>query len=289
MQVPAPAEGAVDAVQPARVLGLGEGTAVTFDAGVWVPRLTGTATVGVGGTTFNLDNDLAVEEGTAGVAGEFAVGFGRWRVGGIGFSTSVSGTEAAPRSGTFGSTAISAGDTISGSYSAWMAGAEVGWLLWRPMADSPWPWSAEGANRAQAERAVAPDGRPLFDVQLLLLGGGLVFHYEQQLENLTAGGSSGFDRTVAGIYGGAGLDIRLGFDGRVPLVQELRIYGNFGIGPSIPDGETLWMVRVGLALMLDRNVGVEFGYRLFDFDLVDGPSNVNAGLRGIFGGASIRF
>jgi hypothetical protein len=49
------------------------------------------------------------------------------------------------------------------------------------------------------------------------------------------------------------------------------------------------MVRVGLALMIDANIGAEFGYRLFDFDLSDGPSQVDGGLRGLFGGVSVRF
>jgi len=88
---------------------------------------------------------------------------------------------------------------------------------------------------------------------------------------------------------GAGLDVRIGLDGRVPLLQDLRIYCNAGAGPSIPDGEIVWMVRVGLALMIDANIGAEFGYRLFDFDLSDGPSQVDGGLRGLFGGVSVRF
>jgi hypothetical protein len=75
----------------------------------------------------------------------------------------------------------------------------------------------------------------------------------------------------------------------VPLVQDVRIYGNAGVGPSIPDGEAIWMVRVGVALLIDENIGVEFGYRLFDFDLVDGPSEVDAGLRGLFGGVAVKF
>jgi hypothetical protein len=41
--------------------------------------------------------------------------------------------------------------------------------------------------------------------------------------------------------------------------------------------------------MLDEHVGVEFGYRLFDFDLRDGPSQVDAGIRGLFGAVSVRF
>jgi hypothetical protein len=71
-------------------------------------------------------------------------------------------------------------------------------------------------------------------------------------------------------------------------LRELDLGGNAGVGPSIPDGEVIWMVRVGVALLIDENIGVEFGYRLFDFDLVDGPSEVDAGLRGLFGGASQR-
>jgi hypothetical protein len=41
--------------------------------------------------------------------------------------------------------------------------------------------------------------------------------------------------------------------------------------------------------MIDANIGAEFGYRLFDFDLSDGPSQVDGGLRGLFGGVSVRF
>jgi hypothetical protein len=245
--------------------------------------------VGSGGTQFQLDNDLAVQDSEAAIAGEFAVASGRWRVGGMGYSVSGSGSEAAPTAGTFGSTAIAVGDRIKGSYSSWMAGAEAAYLLWRPMADEPWPWSGAGTNREQASTDFGANGRPLFDAQFLLLGGVLALHYEQDLTNTTTDSSSGFDRTVACVYGGAGIDVRLGLDGRVPLVQDVRIYGNAGLGPSIPDGEAIWMVRVGVALLIDENIGVEFGYRLFDFNLVDGPSEVDAGLRGLFGGVAVKF
>ncbi len=273
----------------ARILGVDERLAVTADVGVWVPRLTGTAQVGSGGTQFQLDSDLAVQDSEAAIAGEFAVANGRWRVGGMGYSVSGSGSEAAPTAGTFGSTAIAVGDQLKGSYSSWMAGAEAAYLLWRPVADEPWPWSAEGSNREQASTDFGANGRPLFDAQFLLLGGVLALHYEQDLTNTTTASSSGFDRTVACVYGGAGIDVRLGLDGRVPLVQDVRIYGNAGVGPSIPDGEVIWMVRVGVALLIDENIGVEFGYRLFDFNLVDGPSEVDAGLRGLFGGVAVKF
>ncbi len=268
---------------------MGEGVGLTADVGVWVPRLTGTAQVGAGGTQFALNTDLAVGDDTAGVAGEFAVSTGRWRFGGLGFAVSESGTDDARVGGAFGGVGISAGDTISGSYSAWMAGAEVAYQLWRPFADEPWPWDGAGSNRAQAGSILGSNGRPLFDVQLLVLGGALAFHYEQELTNDTAGGTGSFERTIAAPYAGAGLDMRIGLDGRVPLVQDVRVYAMAGAGPSIPDAEIVWMVRIGIAAMVDTNIGVEFGYRLFDFDLSDGPSQVDAGIRGIFGAVSIRF
>ncbi len=274
---------------PERFLGTAESVGVTADVGVWVPRLTGTAQVGAGGTQFDLNTGLAVGDDTAGVAGEFAVLSGRWRFGGLGFAVSESGTDSAPAGGTFGGVSIAAGDTISGSYSAWMAGAEVAYTLWRPLSDEPWPWDAAGTNRAEATSILGSNGRPLFDVQLLVLGGALAFHYEQDLTNDTAGGTGTFDRTIAAPYAGAGLDLRIGMDGRVPLVQDLRVYAMAGAGPSIPDAEIVWMVRVGFAAMIEPNIGVEFGYRLFDFDLSDGPSQVDAGIRGIFGAVSISF
>lgn len=273
----------------ARILGVAEAPAVTADVGVWVPRLTGTAQVGSGGTSFKLNDDLAVEGGSAGVAGEFAVTIDRWRIGGMGFSASTSGSESAAKGGTFGDTNISVGDQIKGSYSAWMAGAEVGYVVYRPSADEPWAWSDEGDNRDAASKAYGANGRPLFDPQFLLLGGGLIFHYDQTVENVTDPSSSSFVRTVGCLYGGAGIDVRIGFDGRVPLVQDLRIYANAGVGPSIPDADIIWLLRAGIAFMINENIGVEFGYRLFDFNLQDGPSMVDAGLRGLFGGVSVRF
>ena len=287
---PSSAPGAIPAIpSAARILGLDEAPAVTADIGVWVPRLTGTAQVGSGGTSFDLNDDLAVEGSSAGVAGEFAVTIGRWRVGGMGFSASTSGSESAVKAGTFGDTSMSVGDQIKGSYSAWMAGAEVGYVVYRPSADEPWGWSDEGDNRDAASKAFGANGRPLFDPQFLLLAGGLIFHYDQTVENVTVPSSSSFDRTVGCLYGGAGIDVQIGFDGRVPLVTDLRIYANAGVGPSIPDADIIWLLRAGIAFMINENIGVEFGYRLFDFDLEDGPSTVDAGLRGLFGGVSVRF
>jgi hypothetical protein len=282
-------DAAASPAPPERFLGTAESVGVTADVGVGVPRLSGSAQVGAGGTQFDLNTELAVGDDTAGVAGEFAVLSGRWRFGGLGFAVSESGTDSAPAGGTFGGVSIAAGDTISGSYSAWMAGAEVAYTLWRPLADEPWPWDAAGTNRAEATSILGSNGRPLFDVQLLVLGGALAFHYEQDLTNDTAGGTGTFDRTIAAPYAGAGLDLRIGMDGRVPLVQDLRVYAMAGAGPSIPDAEIVWMVRVGFAAMIEPNIGVEFGYRLFDFDLSDGPSQVDAGIRGIFGAVSISF
>jgi hypothetical protein len=285
---PSAAMHAADA--PAAPLPTADGAlAVTGSVGAWFTRITGTAKVGASGTTFQLNQDLAIDENNAGVATEFAVAVGRWRFGGIGFWTQESGSQSAPTSGTFGNTAISAGDRISGSYSAWMAGGEVQYAIWHPTGDTPWAWDAPGTNAVEAARFVGSNGRPLFDAQFLLIGGALGLHYEESLTNDTAGGSSGFDRTVASVYGGAGLDVRIGLDGRVPLLQDLRVHAEAGAGPTIPGGQLVWMVRVGFAGMVTPNVGVEFGYRLFDFDLVDGPSEVNAGLRGLFAGMTVRF
>ncbi|MFO0963819.1 MAG: hypothetical protein U0625_13075 [Phycisphaerales bacterium] len=282
--VPTPAQ-----QEAARILGVGEGVAVNVDVGVWVPRLTGTARVGAGGTPMALNEQLAVGASAPGVAGELGVFVDRWRFGGIGFATSLDSHQRANAGGTFGTTTITPGDRISGSYSAWMVGAEVGYVVWRPFADEPWPWSDPGANREEATKAMGANGRPLVDMRFLVLGGALAFGYEQTLQNDTAGGQSSFDKTVGGIYGGGGLELNLGIDGRFPLVQDVRIYGYAGIGPSIPDGDVLWMIRVGVAVMFTKNVGLEFGYRLFDFDLQSGPSEVDGGLRGVFGAVTLKF
>lgn len=278
------------AVDPAKVLGLGEGVRATADLGVWLPRLTGTAwSGGMGGTQFALDSDLGVQDQAVGFAGEFAIGVDRWRFGGMGFQVSANGSSSAAVGGSFAGVAVSAGDVVSGSYDAWMAGGEVGYVLWRPFADQPWPWSAPGDNRAGAEAAVGRNGRPLADIQVFALAGGLAFQYEQQVTNVTAGGNGTFGRTIGAAYGGVGLDIRAGLDGRVPLVQDIRIYGHAGFGGGWPDAGSVWMIRVGIAAMLLENVGVEFGYRLFDFDLTQGDSQVDAGLRGLFAAVSLRF
>lgn len=272
-----------------RWLGQDDGVRVTVDAGVWIARLTGSAQVGAGGTDFALNEDLAVGGQAFGVAGEFAVWCGRWRFGGIGLSIGLDDTDTAPVGGTFGTTAIAAGDTIRGDYSLWMAGGEVGYTVWRPFADEPWPWSDAGANRALAEKAIGANGRPLFDMRVVVLGGALVTGYDQTLDNLTTGSSSSFSSTVGAVYAGGGAEFDLGMDNRVPVLQDVRLYTYAGFGPTIPDGNLVWMVRVGLAAMLTPNVGVEFGYRLFDFYLEDGPSEVDAGVRGIFAAVSLKF
>ena len=285
---PVPVTSAADAPAPP-LPAASEAVAVTGSVGAWFTRITGTAQVGAAGTTFQLNQDLAIDENNAGVATEFAVSVGRWRFGGIGFWTQESGSQTAPTAGTFGGTTIAVGDRIAGSYSAWMAGGEVQYVIWHPTGDTPWPWGDPGTNAAEAARFTGSNGRPLFDVQMLLLGGALGMHYEESLTDSTTGSSSGFDRTVASVYGGAGIDVHIGLDGRVPLLQDLRVYAEAGAGPTIPGGQLVWMVRVGFAGMVTPNVGVEFGYRLFDFDLVDGPSEVNAGLRGLFAGMTVRF
>lgn len=265
------------------------GPAVTIDAGVWIGRLTGTAEVGTGGTAFALNEDLAVGDMGVGAAGEFGVWLDRWRFGGVGFSFSAGEDQSALKAGVFGTTAIAVGDTIRGKVNAWMAGGEAAYVLWQPFADQPWPWSEPGANREMAQKNMGANGRPTADVRLLALAGGLVTGYDQTLENLTTGSTSEFESTVGALYGGAGAEILVGFDNRVPIIQDLRIYAYAGFGPTIPDADTVLMIRVGLAAMLTNNLGIEFGYRLFDFELQDGKSSVDGGIRGIFAAVSLKF
>lgn len=281
-----------DAFAPAeapRILGVNDPLDVTADVGVWIARLTGTATVGAGNTTFELNKDLSVGGMQVGAAGEFAVWCDRWRFGGIGFATSETDTGTAGKTGTFGTTTMTQGDPITGHVSAWMAGGEVGYTVWRPFADSPWPWSSAGANTQQATAAIGKNGRPLIDMRFMALAGGLVMGYDQSVENLLTGSKSEFDKTVGAIYGGGGAEFNFGMDNRVPVVQDLRIYAYVGLGPSIPDADIIWMVRVGIAAMVTENIGVEFGYRLFDFDLQDGASQVDGGIRGMFAAVSLKF
>ena len=150
---------------------------VTIDLDAWVPRLTGTAKVGTGGTKFELNHDLAVDDSVPAFAGEIAVWLDRWRVGMIGFQSSAGSTERAGVGGTFGNTVITAGDTISGTYSAWMVGVEAGYVLWRPFADRPLPWDGAGANRDRATSVLGANGRPRFDAQVLVIGGAMCFDY----------------------------------------------------------------------------------------------------------------
>lgn len=262
---------------------------MTVDAGAWIARLTGTTRVGAGGTTFQLNEELAVGGQSVGVAGEFAVTVDRWRFGGIGLAISESATERAPVGGVYGTTVIAPGSTIRGDYSLWMVGGEAGYTLWRPFADEPWPWSSAGANRQTATTAIGRNGHPLFDLRLVVLAGGLAMGYDQTLTNVGTGSTSGFSKTVGAIYGGGGAEFDLGMDGRIPFLQDIRLYAYAGVGPTIPDGETIWMVRVGLAAMLTNNIGVEFGYRLYDFNLQSGPSEVDAGVRGIFAALAVKF
>lgn len=270
-------------------IGREEGVRITVDVGAWIARLTGTAHVGAGGTTFELNKDLAVGGMAPGVAGELAVWCDRWRFGGIGLAISESDTATAGQSGLFGTTALTQGDPIHGRFSAWMVGGEVGYTVWRPFGDQPWPWSDAGDNRTQATKAMGQNGRPIFDARFVVLGGGLALGYEQSVRNLLTGSSSEFSKTVGAVYGGGGAEFDIGLDGRVPLLQDIRLYAYAGVGPSIPDADVVWMVRVGVAAMLDPHIGLEFGYRLFDFDLQDGPSRVDGGIRGIFAALSLKF
>jgi hypothetical protein len=288
--MPAPGAAAPATVAPAApFLDFQQRPYVTIDLDAWVPRLTGTAKVGAGGTKFELNHDLAVDDSVPAFAGEIAVWLDRWRVGMIGFQSSAGSTERAGVGGTFGNTVITAGDTISGTYSAWMVGVEAGYVLWRPFADRPLPWDGAGANRDRATSVLGANGRPRFDAQVLVIGGAMCFDYQQQLTDVTTGSSSSFDKFVGCVYGGVGLDLWMGFDGRVPLVQDVRLYADVGIGPSIPDADILWMIRAGVCMMFTQNVGIELGYRLFDFNLQSGPSDVDGGLRGLFGGLTVKF
>ena len=89
---------------------------------------------------------------------------------------------------------------------------------------------------------------------------------------------------------GAGIDIAWDVNQLIPLIDRLDIAASTTFGPALSgDGGSAWQVRADLTLSMTPNIGLVFGYRLLEMNLEDNDYTFDAGLQGLFVGASLRF
>ncbi len=257
---------------------------LTFSPALWMARVRGNTSWN--GPNFTIDDQLGQSEYEATLSGELAASWGVfYKVMLTGWFFSTDGTTSATTGGAYGSVAISVGDQLSNSYSAAGAGGEFDVTLWQPFADQKTPWGPTIVNT----RNTAPDGGYKADLRIKAIGAVRWYSASISVNDQTTGVSDSWsmDAVMPGI--GGGLELDFNFKGRVPLVEMIKIEASSGTGTNFVNGQYFTFIRAGITAMFTPNVGVQFGYRLEDFKLVNDAANFDGGVQGLFLGANVKF
>ncbi|NNF43242.1 MAG: hypothetical protein HKN62_09360 [Phycisphaerales bacterium] len=234
--------------------------------GVWLPRLDGVVSLGAGfvqvGDQLDVDNIEATFNGEIDL--QFENGMGMW-FGGFDFETDNAGRFAG--FGSFGPLAFGPGDPFRASFDLTSFAGEFHFGQYRPV-----------GTDLRSERLVV---RPLVGVRYV--------DVEQRLER-TGVGSVVVDAEWYAVYTGVELRVWSGSPPAFAIGRRIGIEFMAGAGWAFGgDGGPMWQVRGGITLEVADDIGIVFGYRLLELDIEDGAYTFDAGLQGLFLGASIRF
>ena len=260
---------------------------IEISPGAWFARLRGTTQLSPGSVTLDAETDLSVNSNETSFTGEAWVSWGGfYAVGVSGFSFETAGTGTSQVTGTYGSMAVSAGDSLSSSFDAWMANVEFDYTIWRPFADTVTPWSEPSGPKPQA----AGPGGSSADLRFNVIAAAGWLQTDFSTSNSTAGGSESWDRGAFFLQAGGGVDLRINPGSTLPIFKCIDVGVAGGVGTSFTRDEYIVFVRAGITGYVTPNVGVEFGYRLLNFEVSPGSgSNWDGSIQGLYGGLSVRF
>ena len=258
----------------------GEPVRLDLTAGAWLARLRGNASLGPVSTASLDVNDAYGLDGMEGAfQGDLSLLWRNWTLRFTGSEFSTDGSQAAPTAGAFGTTAFAAGDQLQSSFDFYSWGVDVQSWLWRPLSKQQFPW-----------QAAVPQEDLGGDLRLLAIVGGRGFGVNQQMSNLTAGGSSGYDGTFGTVIVGGGVDLLVDLRGRMPWLDHLQFSATGTWGPAWPgDGCSETEIRATLTAWLCGNAGVFFGYRYTYLELADAGYTFSGDVAGLIVGGSLRW
>ncbi len=260
---------------------------IEISPGAWFARLRGTTQLSPGNVTLDAESDLSVNSNETSFTGEAWVSWGGfYSVGVSGFSFETSGTGTSQVTGTYGSMAVNSGDTLSSSFDAWMVNVEFDYTIWRPFADQVTPWSEPSGRKPQAAGA----GGSSADLRFNAIAAAGWLQTDFSTSNSTAGGSESWERGAFFLQAGGGVDLRINPGSTLPIFKCIDVGVAGGVGTSFTRDEYIVFVRAGITGYVTPNVGVEFGYRLLNFEVSPGSgSNWDGSIQGLYGGMSVRF
>ncbi len=246
-----------------------------FTPGVWLPRLNGDTRLGpspaAGSLQIDSVFDLADSETVP--RPELCIrkdDFWQLRLSGFDFSTDAAGDF--PEDGVFGSLNFRTGDPYRASVDITSVAVEFG-------ADLPPVFGliSKAETDGEAELWLTPFvGLRYFDID--------------QTVELIGTGTEDVGRDWLAIYGGLELRLYWGPEDGLPIGHAFKLEVGGGIGPAIGgSGGWAWELRAGATLELTPNLGIMFGYRLFEVRVEDDQYEFDAGLQGLFIAATIRF
>ena len=260
---------------------------IEISPGAWFARLRGTTQLSPGSVTLDAETDLSVNSNETGFTGEAWVSWGSfYAVGVSGFSFETSGTGTSQVTGTYGSMAVNAGDSLSSSFDAWMVNVEFDYTIWRPFADRVTPWSEPSGRKPQA----SGEGGSAADIRFNAIAAAGWLQTDFSTSNSTAGGSASWERGAFFLQAGGGIDLRIDPGRTLPIFKCIDVGVAGGVGTSFTRDEYIAFVRAGITGYVTPNIGIEFGYRLLNFKVSPGSdSNWDGSIQGLYGGLSARF
>jgi hypothetical protein len=258
-----------------------ENLRVTLVAGVWVPRLGGTSSLGAGAPDIDLATDLQLDTWEATPNVELAIcsrEFVTVTVSGFGFSTDSLGRF--PGNATFGGVSLAPGDVYRASFDMTSVAFDIAFAVYRPF--------APGSARAAAFNNRAWDGRPVADLRISPLFAMRWVDVDQSVESGGASAEGGGQWGVLG--GGLTIELECRPQSRVPFYSGFRLEGTAALGGAFGgDGGFEWQVRAGLTVQFTEWVGLTLGYRLVELNVENDDYSLNGGLQGLFLAGSVRF
>lgn len=244
---------------------------VRIKAGAWFPRLGGSTRLAPSAASPDFTTDLPARDQEAVALAELAILKGdAWRLRFSGFDFSTSGAGAAPGATAFGTLSFAAGDPYRVDVDLSSFAIELGYDLFRPLDGTP-------AREQGADLRFAPFG--------------VIRHADvDQVVEDGAGSVARADGEWAAAYVGLEMIFRHEPPGGLFFGRAVEISAGTAAGPALGgEGGTVWQVHVDLALEVAPGFAILGGYRLLELDVEADGYEFDAGLQGLFFGATISF
>ena len=260
-------------------IGRGDQPEIEIVTGVWFARFGGF--INVDGIETSVEDAIDLDRNAEPTANfEASIldddGFVSWRLTGVFWHAGV--TEPADTGFRVGDALVGAGQVYNADVHLDSISLEHAVRRWTVI-----PRAAEdGTNVGDAVDAT-------LDFSALL--GGRWMHVEQRVESLAPlGNVDERDANWVGLFAGVRMELNWEPEDGLMIGESFRITGEFAAGATLNlDGGGFWHVRAGGELEVVQDMRLFFGYRLLEINSESDDWIFDAGLQGLFAGATISF